>query len=127
MPTIESMDGQWVQAKLELQGEQARIQIGDYVGELKHPSIARDKSESTISFAFGELAVRELRLIRSRRIDNQLRGRSGRQGDPGRSRFFVSLDDDIMRIFGGDSIAGLMDRFKMPEDVPLEHSIVTKQ
>jgi preprotein translocase subunit SecA len=62
----------------------------------------------------------------SRRIDNQLRGRSGRQGDPGKSRFFVGLDDDIMRIFGGDSIAGLMNRFNMPEDVPLEHSIVSK-
>jgi len=62
----------------------------------------------------------------SRRIDNQLRGRSGRQGDPGKSRFFVSLDDDIMRIFGGDSIAGLMNRFNMPEDMPLEHPIVSK-
>ncbi len=62
----------------------------------------------------------------SRRIDNQLRGRSGRQGDPGASRFFVSLDDDIMRLFGGDRIAGLMTRFNMPEDVPLEHSLVTK-
>ncbi len=62
----------------------------------------------------------------SRRIDNQLRGRSGRQGDPGRSRFFVALDDEIMRLFGGDSIAGLMTRFNMPEDVPLEHPIVTR-
>lgn len=62
----------------------------------------------------------------SRRIDNQLRGRSGRQGDPGTSRFFVALDDDIMRIFGGDRIAGLMSRFNMPEDVPLEHSLVSK-
>jgi len=62
----------------------------------------------------------------SRRIDNQLRGRSGRQGDPGKSRFFVSLDDDIMRIFGGESIAGLMNRFNMPEDMPLEHPIVSK-
>ncbi len=62
----------------------------------------------------------------SRRIDNQLRGRSGRQGDPGRSRFFVALDDEIMRIFGGDSIAGLMTRFNMPEDVPLEHPIVSR-
>jgi len=62
----------------------------------------------------------------SRRIDNQLRGRSGRQGDPGASRFFVALDDDIMRLFGGDRIAGLMTRFNMPEDVPLEHSLVTK-
>ena len=62
----------------------------------------------------------------SRRIDNQLRGRSGRQGDPGTSRFFVALDDDIMRIFGGDRIAGIMTRFNMPEDVPLEHGLVSK-
>lgn len=62
----------------------------------------------------------------SRRIDNQLRGRSGRQGDPGASRFFVALDDDIMRLFGGDRIAGIMTRFNMPEDVPLEHALVSK-
>ncbi|MDP3998371.1 MAG: preprotein translocase subunit SecA [bacterium] len=62
----------------------------------------------------------------SRRIDNQLRGRSGRQGDPGSSRFFVALDDEIMRLFGGDRIAGLMEMFKMPEDVPLEHGMVSK-
>ncbi|MBI4098307.1 MAG: preprotein translocase subunit SecA [Candidatus Levybacteria bacterium] len=62
----------------------------------------------------------------SRRIDNQLRGRSGRQGDPGKSRFYVALDDEIMRLFGGDSIAGLMTRFNMPEDVPLEHPIVSR-
>lgn len=62
----------------------------------------------------------------SRRIDNQLRGRSGRQGDPGASRFFVALDDEIMRLFGGDRIAGMMTRFNMPEDVPLEHSLVTR-
>ena len=62
----------------------------------------------------------------SRRIDNQLRGRSGRQGDPGSSRFFVSLDDDIMRLFGGDRIAGIMTRFNMPEDVPLEHPLVSR-
>lgn len=62
----------------------------------------------------------------SRRIDNQLRGRSGRQGDPGASRFFVALDDDIMRLFGGDRIASIMTRFNMPEDVPLEHALVSK-
>ncbi len=62
----------------------------------------------------------------SRRIDNQLRGRSGRQGDPGASKFFVSLEDEIMRLFGGDRIAGIMTRFNMPEDVPLEHSLVSK-
>ncbi len=62
----------------------------------------------------------------SRRIDNQLRGRSGRQGDSGASRFYVSLDDDIMRLFGGDRISGLMTRFNMPEDVPLEHPLVSR-
>ena len=62
----------------------------------------------------------------SRRIDNQLRGRSGRQGDPGTSQFYVALDDEIMRLFGGDTIANLMTRFNMPEDVPLSHPLVTR-
>ena len=62
----------------------------------------------------------------SRRIDNQLRGRSGRQGDPGQSQFFVALDDEIMRLFGGDAISGLMTRFNMPEDVPLQHPLVSR-
>ncbi|HRN96450.1 MAG TPA: SEC-C metal-binding domain-containing protein, partial [Candidatus Levybacteria bacterium] len=62
----------------------------------------------------------------SRRIDNQLRGRSGRQGDPGVSLFVLSLEDDLMRIFGGDQISGMMTRFNFPEDQPLTHGLVTK-
>jgi preprotein translocase subunit SecA len=62
----------------------------------------------------------------SRRIDNQLRGRSARQGDPGRSMFIISLEDDLMRVFGGDSIAGLMTKFNFPEDQPLTHPLVTR-
>lgn len=62
----------------------------------------------------------------SRRIDNQLRGRSGRQGDPGESRFFVSLADDLMRIFGGEQISKLMTFFNFPEDQPLTHPMVSK-
>ncbi len=62
----------------------------------------------------------------SRRIDNQLRGRSGRQGDPGETRFFVALEDDLMRIFGGEQIANLMTFFKLPEDQPLTHSMVSR-
>ena len=62
----------------------------------------------------------------SRRIDNQLRGRSGRQGDPGESRFYLSLDDDLMRRFQGDRVAGIMDRLNIPEDVPIEAGMVTK-
>lgn len=62
----------------------------------------------------------------SRRIDNQLRGRSGRQGDPGMSKFFVSLEDDLMRIFGGDQVAKVMNMMKMPEDMPIEHALVSR-
>jgi len=62
----------------------------------------------------------------SRRIDNQLRGRSGRQGDPGESKFFVSLQDDLMRIFGGESVSRIMDRFGLDENVPLEAGIVSR-
>src|SRR5882672_8661622 len=62
----------------------------------------------------------------ARRIDNQLRGRAGRQGDPGASRFYLSLEDDLMRIFGSDRISGLMQRLGMEEGVPIEHGMVTK-
>jgi len=62
----------------------------------------------------------------SRRIDNQLRGRSGRQGDPGSSRFYLSLEDDLMRIFGGDQIKSLMDRLAIPEDQPIENKLVSR-
>lgn len=62
----------------------------------------------------------------SRRIDNQLRGRAGRQGDPGSSRFFLALDDDIMRLFGGEQVSKLMSFFNIPEDQPLEHPMVSR-
>ena len=62
----------------------------------------------------------------ARRIDNQLRGRAGRQGDPGSSQFFVSLEDELMRVFGGERIKGLMEMFNFPEEMPLEHKMVSK-
>ncbi|NLO96537.1 MAG: preprotein translocase subunit SecA, partial [Peptococcaceae bacterium] len=62
----------------------------------------------------------------SRRIDNQLRGRAGRQGDPGSSQFYISLEDDLMRLFGGDNLAGLMDKLGMDDSVPVESPIVSK-
>ena len=62
----------------------------------------------------------------SRRIDNQLRGRSGRQGDNGKTRFYVSLEDDLMRLFGSDRIKKVMETLGMPDDMPIEHSMVTK-
>src|SRR6202034_1137278 len=62
----------------------------------------------------------------SRRIDNQLRGRSGRQGDPGKSRYYLSLEDDLMRMFNSDRVAAIMDRLNIPPDVPVENSVVSR-
>jgi preprotein translocase subunit SecA len=62
----------------------------------------------------------------SRRIDNQLRGRAGRQGDPGVTQFFVSTEDDLMRVFGGERIGGMMERMKVPEDTPIENRVISR-
>jgi preprotein translocase subunit SecA len=74
----------------------------------------------------GGLTVIGTERHESRRIDNQLRGRAGRQGDPGMSRFFVSLDDDLMRRFASERIANIMEKLGMEEDTPIEHGLVTK-
>ena len=84
-----------------------------------------EKSHNKVIEA-GGLHVLGTERHESRRIDNQLRGRAGRQGDPGSSKFFLSLEDDLMRIFGGEQIIGLMDRFKLPEDQPIENSFISK-
>ena len=74
----------------------------------------------------GGLAVIGTERHESRRIDNQLRGRAGRQGDPGFSQFFVSMDDELMRIFGGDKLKGMMDRLGLPEDEAVTHPFVSR-
>jgi preprotein translocase subunit SecA len=74
----------------------------------------------------GGLYVISTERHESRRIDNQLRGRAGRQGDPGETRFYVSLNDDLMRIFGGEQVTRVMDMFNMPEDQPIEHGMITR-
>jgi len=76
--------------------------------------------------AAGGLHILGTERHESRRIDNQLRGRAGRQGDPGSSRFYLSLEDDLMRIFGADRIQGIMSRLGMEEGVPIEHGLVTR-
>jgi preprotein translocase subunit SecA len=76
--------------------------------------------------ALGGLHIVATERHEARRIDNQLRGRAGRQGDPGASRFYLSLEDDLMRIFGSDRISGLMQRLGMEEGVPIEHGMVTR-
>jgi preprotein translocase subunit SecA len=74
----------------------------------------------------GGLSILGTERHEARRIDNQLRGRSGRQGDPGDSRFFVSMEDDLMRLFGGERLKGMMERLKVPDDVPLENRMVSR-
>ncbi len=76
--------------------------------------------------ALGGLAVIGTERHESRRIDNQLRGRSGRQGDPGESKFFLSLEDDLMRMFATKTVGSLMDRLSLPDDVPITHRLVTR-
>jgi len=76
--------------------------------------------------AAGGLYVLGTERHESRRIDNQLRGRSGRQGDPGKSRFYLSLEDDLMRMFRSDRVAALMDRMNIPDDVPVENKVVSR-
>jgi preprotein translocase subunit SecA len=83
------------------------------------------KKNHDIVLESGGLHILGTERHEARRIDNQLRGRSGRQGDPGSSRFYLSLEDDLMRIFGSDRISGLMQRFGMEEGIELEHKMVS--
>ncbi len=83
------------------------------------------KHEAEVVRNAGGLFIIGTERHESRRIDNQLRGRAGRQGDPGASRFFLSLEDDLMRIFGGDRVQNLMDSLGLDEDVPIENKLIT--
>jgi preprotein translocase subunit SecA len=85
-----------------------------------------DAKEAEEVKALGGLHVIGTDRHEARRIDNQLRGRAGRQGDPGSTQFFLSLDDDLLRIFGGDRIKSIMERFDLPETEPIEFGMVTK-
>lgn len=85
-----------------------------------------DKEEAQKVREAGGLAVIGTERHESRRIDNQLRGRSGRQGDPGASQFYVSMEDDLMRLFGGGRMQGLMETLKIPDDQPIEAKLVSR-
>jgi preprotein translocase subunit SecA len=87
-------------------------------------AIVQKEKEKVIQL--GGLHVLGTERHEARRIDNQLRGRAGRQGDPGSSRFYLSLEDDLLRIFGSERISGIMDRLGIEEDQPIEHGLVTK-
>ena len=91
---------------------------------VKAEELCKNDREKVVSA--GGLHILGTERHEARRIDNQLRGRSGRQGDPGSSRFYLSLEDDLMRIFGSDRISGLMNKLGMDEDMPIENTMVTK-
>jgi preprotein translocase subunit SecA len=102
-----------------------RVPKEPYHRALEHFSKITDQEHEHV-VGLGGLHIVGTERHEARRIDNQLRGRAGRQGDPGSSRFYLSLQDDLMRIFGSDRISGLMQRLGMEEGVPIEHGMVTK-
>jgi preprotein translocase subunit SecA len=116
-------------AKVELKRQGLAPDSPDY--DVKLADLTRKYAEQIVPDkakvkAAGGLYVVGTERHESRRIDNQLRGRSGRQGDEGESRFYLSLGDDLMRRFSGDRVSGLMDRMRIPDDVPIEAGMVTK-
>ncbi|NLJ55782.1 MAG: preprotein translocase subunit SecA [Firmicutes bacterium] len=92
--------------------------------QAKYKKAAEEEYEKVVKA--GGLQIIGTERHESRRIDNQLRGRSGRQGDPGASRFFISLEDDLMRLFGSDNVSSIMERLGLEENVPIEHPMISR-
>ena len=113
---------QWVARDAELAKPEAEARRR----EARERFVAECEAEKREVIAAGGLHIIGTERHESRRIDNQLRGRAGRQGDPGSSRFYLSLEDDLLRIFGSERISGLMQRLGMEDGVPIEHRMVTR-
>ena len=106
-------------------GEDDKIDEAEFNSLYKKIKAETDMEHEKV-VSLGGLHIIGTERHESRRIDNQLRGRTGRQGDPGSTRFYISLEDDLMRLFGSDNISSLMDKLGMEEDMPIEHSFITK-
>ncbi|MBI2019264.1 preprotein translocase subunit SecA [Candidatus Daviesbacteria bacterium] len=120
-------------ALLNAKNHEREAEIISHAGEKGAVTVATNMAGRGVDITLGKgtadlggLYVIGTERHESRRIDNQLRGRSGRQGDPGETRFFVSLEDDLMRIFGGEQVSKVMGFLKMPEDVPIEHGLISR-
>ena len=112
-------------AELEKEGKTPETEPELYAETLdKYKKLCSEEHEKVI--ATGGLRIIGTERHESRRIDNQLRGRSGRQGDPGESRFYISLEDDLIRLFGGDRISGIMDKLGMEKGESIEHPLLSK-
>ncbi|MGB3495573.1 MAG: preprotein translocase subunit SecA [Elainellaceae cyanobacterium] len=106
--------------------DQVIIRLREAYNLIRQEYEAFTESEHEKVIDLGGLHVIGTERHESRRIDNQLRGRAGRQGDPGSTRFFLSLQDNLLRIFGGDRVAGLMNAFRVEEDMPIESGMLTR-
>lgn len=109
----------------------AKAAVNGDVDDERYPALLEEfttecAAEKEKVIAAGGLYILGTERHESRRIDNQLRGRAGRQGDPGASRFYMSLDDDLLRIFGSHRVAFIMEKLKIPENEPIEHGIISR-
>ena len=111
---------------LELEGNEEIFAARKQYEELYDKYKKQTEEEQEQVRTAGGLAIIGTERHESRRIDNQLRGRAGRQGDPGSSRFYIGLDDDLMRLFGSDRISGVVEKIGLEDDMPIEHKILSK-
>ncbi len=115
-----------IKAKAKELGLPPSVKAADYDLKAYEKAVKNWQEKNKEVVKLGGLAILGTERHESRRIDNQLRGRAGRQGDPGSSRFYMALEDEIMRIFGGEQVAKLMDFLKIPESQPIEAAMVSK-
>ncbi len=125
---LESIDPTaWNDAlQMAKRGEDPTKKYPERWAEVLYEKVKECQKDYELVKSLGGLHIIGTERHESRRIDNQLRGRAGRQGDPGSSRFYLSLEDDLLRLFGSDKLKGLMDRFGMEEGEPIEHSFISK-
>jgi preprotein translocase subunit SecA len=125
--TLLDLEDRIAQAAEKAPSEDPQIQaLRDCIAQVKGEYDAVVKQDEQQVREAGGLHVIGTERHESRRVDNQLRGRAGRQGDPGSTRFFLSLEDNLLRIFGGDRVAGLMNAFRVEEDMPIESGMLTR-
>jgi preprotein translocase subunit SecA len=126
LPELQAEDKVATAAEKAPTDDAAILKLREVYNLILHEYEQFTKAEHEEVVQIGGLHVIGTERHESRRIDNQLRGRSGRQGDPGTTRFFLSLQDNLLRIFGGDRVAGLMNAFRVEEDMPIESGMLTR-
>ena len=125
--TVLELEDRIAQAAEKAPSDDGQIQaLRELIAEVKGEYDSVVKQDEQQVREAGGLHVIGTERHESRRVDNQLRGRAGRQGDPGSTRFFLSLEDNLLRIFGGDRVAGLMNAFRVEEDMPIESGMLTR-